>query len=273
MSPVKQRALQAGIPVCQPVTLKDSVAQAELAAWGADMLIVAAYGLILPPAVLAAPRLGGVNIHASLLPRWRGAAPIARALLAGDTTTGVTLMQMAAGLDTGDLLAQVPVPIHPDDTAALLHDRLALAGAELLLAQLPALLAGQVVATPQDAQAATYAAKLHKAEAQLDWQQSAALIARQVRAFNPWPVATTVLAGQTLRVWAAQVSHHPAQAAPGTVQAAGGDGIEVACGEGVLRLQQVQLPGKRVITAAELARQAVPGGGAWVGVRLGVHDA
>lgn len=268
-SPVKQCALQAGLPVRQPLTLKDPGVQAEFAAWQADALIVAAYGLILPLPVLQATRCGGINLHASLLPRWRGAAPIARAVWAGDAETGVTLMQMAEGLDTGDILAQATLPIDNAITAGQMQTRLAQLGAELLLTQLPALLVGQLMGHPQDAAAATYAAKLRKEEAELDWHRPAEQLARQIRALHPWPVASTSLAGQSLRIGAAYVSTAPAQAAPGTVQAVSREGLEVACGCGVLCLQQVQLPGKRMISAIDFARQPAPNGMDWVGTQLG----
>ncbi len=267
-SPVKQCALQAGVPVRQPVTLKDPAVWAEFAAWQADALIVAAYGLILPLPVLQATRRGGINLHASLLPRWRGAAPVARALQAGDVETGITLMQMAEGLDTGAILAQAALPIGPAVTAGTLQTQLAYLGAELLLAQLPALLEGRLAGQPQDEAQVTYAAKLRKDEAALDWMQPAEVLARQVRALYPWPVASTGLAGQILRVGAAQVGIALAQAAPGTVQALGPTGPEIACGQGVLCLQQVQLPGKRMIAATDLVRQPAPGGKGWVGLRL-----
>jgi methionyl-tRNA formyltransferase len=251
-SPVKQCALGHGLEVCQPPTLRDATAQQALAALDLDVMVVVAYGLLLPPPVLAAPRLGCINVHASLLPRWRGAAPIQRALLAGDTRTGVTIMQMEQGLDTGPMLAREILPIAADDTAATLHDRLAGLGARLLCATLPALARGEVAAEAQDAAAATYAAKLTKAEARLDWHANAAALDRQVRALLPWPVAETHLDGQPLRIWQA-APRAGAAGSPGRIVAAGPEGIDVACGAGLLRLQRVQLAGKRPVAAGDFA--------------------
>lgn len=264
-SPVKIQALAAGIPVYQPATLRDPAAQAELAALDPDLLIVAAYGLILPPAVLAIPRLGCVNIHASLLPRWRGAAPIQRAILAGDAETGVCLMQMEAGLDTGPVYVRAAMPMVRGMTGGELHDRLATLGAATLQAALPDLLAGRLAPEPQDDAGATYAAKLDKAEAELDWSRPAIDLERQVLAFNPYPVAQTRLAEFTLRVWRAVAEPEPSTAPPGTVLHEGPEGIVVAAGSGRLRLTEVQLPGGKPLTAAAFlnARQLA-------GRRLGV---
>lgn len=250
-SPVKQLAASAGLAVRQPDSLRDPQAQAELAALAPDLMVVVAYGLLLPQAVLDIPRLGCVNIHASLLPRWRGAAPIQRAILAGDTETGVGLMQMEKGLDTGPVLAEARCPIAPDDTASTLHDRLSELGARLLAGNLDALLAGQLTAAPQSEAGATYARKLDKAEAGIDWQQDAAAIDRQIRAFNPWPVAQTRLNGEVLRIHAARPVAASGEA--GRILEAGRDGITVACGQGGLRLTEIQLPGKRRTAAADLA--------------------
>jgi len=249
-SPVKQLALAHDLPVEQPTSLRDEQAQAHLADLRPDLMVVAAYGLILPKAVLETPRLGCINIHASLLPRWRGAAPIQRAILAGDRETGVTIMQMDEGLDTGAMLLKRALPIAEDDTAASLHDRLAVLGAEALMEALPGIMDGSLEAIPQNEAEATYAAKLDKAEARIDWQQPAEHIARQVRAFNPWPVAQAELDGQPLRIWEARAVDRPAQAEPGTVVAESAEGIDVAAGEGCLRITRLQLPGGKQLPAA-----------------------
>lgn len=263
-SPVKQRTLEAGLSVEQPVSLKPAGAAAALAALRPDVMVVVAYGLILPAAVLAVPRLGCINIHASLLPRWRGAAPIPRAILAGDTATGVSIMQMDTGLDTGPVLAEVVTPIGPRDTAARLHDRLAALGGETLLTVLEAVATGSAQARPQPAEGVTYAAKLDKREAALDWRKPATALARQVRAFNPWPVAETRLDGRQLRVWEAEAREGMADAPPGRILAAGAEGIDVATGAGVLRLLTVQRAGGRALDAATFGR-----GAALVGKVLG----
>ena len=251
-SPVKQLAVNHDIPVFQPGTLRAATVKAELAAMHPDLIIVVAYGLILPPAVLAMPRLGCVNVHASLLPRWRGAAPIQRAILAGDTETGVTLMQMEAGLDSGPVLASRACAIGATDTGGQLHDRLARLGARLLEDSLRALEQGSLPAQVQDEAQVTYAAKLDKREALIDWSRPATELGRQVRAFNPWPVAETRYAGKQLRVWeAGVVASAAADQVPGCVVQAGKQGIDVVCGSGVLRLQTLQLPGARPVSAAD----------------------
>ena len=262
-SPVKTLALEHGLEIRQPASLKPPEVQQELAALGIDLLVVVAYGLILPAAVLGLPRLGCINVHASLLPRWRGAAPIQRAIAAGDAETGIAIMQMDAGLDTGPVLAEVACPIAPDDTAGSLQDRLATLGPPLLLAVLDRLGQGMLPAQPQDDSRATYAAKIDKAEAAIDWREPAAVVARKVRAFNPVPVAHARLGGLALRVWSGQVSAYSGDAAPGTILSARREGILVACGEDAFWLREVQLEGRNRVTAAELrnsrAEQFAPG--------------
>jgi len=250
-SPLKICAEAAGIPVYQPVSLRDAAAQAELAALQPDLLIVAAYGLILPPEVLAIPRRGCINVHASLLPRWRGAAPIHRALMAGDVETGISIMRMEAGLDTGPVFTQATCPIPRGITGGTLHDGLATLGALLLRATLPELLAGRLIPQPQDETLATYAPKLSKADLELDWNRPALELERQVLAFNPYPVACTRLDESILRIWQAVADEaEPATAPPGTVLREEPSGIVVATGSGVLRLTEVQLPGGKPLPVA-----------------------
>lgn len=246
-SPVKQLALDHQIPVEQPLNFKQENSLEQLASYQADLMIVVAYGLLLPQAVLDTPRLGCINVHASLLPRWRGAAPIQRAILAGDNETGVGIMQMEAGLDTGPVLLEARCPIAASDNAQSLHDKLAALGATTLLESLKDIEHLLQQARPQDDSQMTYAAKLQKQEAVIDWQQPAAQLLRQVNAFNPWPVAQTQWRGDTLRIWQAEVSAESTQATPGTVIAVNKQGIDVACGDGSLRITQLQVPGKRAM--------------------------
>lgn len=257
-SPVKQLALTHGLPVYQPLNFKASTAdglaaQAELVALQPDLLIVAAYGLILPQAVLDMPRLGCLNIHASILPRWRGAAPIHRALLAGDSETGITIMQMNAGLDTGDMLRIVRTPILATDTSGRLHDRLAVLGGEAMLATLANLTADQAAAIKQDESQVSYAHKLSKAEGQIDWSQSAAVIDRQIRGLQPWPVAFCQHMGQTLRVWSAELIEGFSEQTAGTIIAVDKHGVTVICGDGqLLRLTSLQWAGGKALNNIQM---------------------
>ncbi|MEO7773172.1 MAG: methionyl-tRNA formyltransferase [Steroidobacteraceae bacterium] len=258
-SPVKQLATAHGIPLAQPASLRSEAERAALQVWQPDLLVVVAYGLILPAAALSVPRLGCVNIHASLLPRWRGAAPIQRAILAGDAHTGVTLMRMEQGLDTGPMLLSQTLPIGSAMIAGELHDALARLGARLLLEALPGIADGSLAPRAQPADGVTYAAKLDKAEAAIQWRGDAAQIERQVRAFNPWPVAQTLWQSEPLRIWRARVV--PANeldvsadgATPGTVLGIEGGALLVACGSGVLGITELQCPGRRVVSAVDFA--------------------
>ena len=251
-SPVKELALTHNLPVYQPASLRKEEAQAELAALGADLMVVVAYGLILPKVVLDAPRLGCINVHGSLLPRWRGAAPIQRAIWAGDAETGVTIMQMDEGLDTGPMLLKVSCPIAPDDTSASMYSKLAALGPQALLQALEQLAAGTLPSQRQDDSQANYAQKLSKEEARLDWTQPAAQLARSVRAFNPWPVSYLVVAEQSIKVWAAMALAEQHPVAPGTLLRADKEGIDVATADGTLRLLTLQPPGKKPMQAHEL---------------------
>ena len=259
-SPVKLRALELGIPVAQPQRLSLESEVAALRSWQPELLVVVAYGLLLPRAVLDLPRLGCLNIHASLLPRWRGAAPVQRAILAGDSVSGVTIMRLDAGLDTGPILAQRSVDIAATDTSAGLLQRLAPVGAGLLLEVIAALDAGTAVERAQPADGVTHAAKLGKGEARIDWSASAEHIARLVCACNPWPVAETTLHGEQLRIWeaaalpdATTVGLAAANPEPGTVLGMANKRLLVACGAGVLAVERLQCAGKRVVSAADFA--------------------
>lgn len=255
-SPVKKLALEHDLPVYQPQTLKDTDALAELAALNADIMVVVAYGLLLPQAVLDTPRLGCINVHASLLPRWRGAAPIQRAIEAGDSASGVTIMQMDAGLDTGTMLHEVRTPITEHTTGGDLHDRLAVQGASALMSVLDDLAQGRASATPQPTEGVTYATKLSKAEAELDFTQPAEELARKIRAFNPWPVAWCQLGDDRLRLLMASVeTGEHAPSLPGMLLEHGEDHLRIACGaEGreVLCISSAQLPGGKAMAVRDL---------------------
>ena len=248
-SPVKRAAAAAGVPVLQPETLRDAQVLDRLRALAADAFIVAAYGLLLPQAALDLPPHGCVNVHASLLPRWRGAAPIQRALLAGDARTGISLMRMVRALDAGPVYSRHALDIAPADTGGTLHDRLAALGGDALRERLPAILAGSLSPEAQDEAGVTYAPKLDKAEARIDWRDPAAAIERRVRAFNPWPVAETSLDDVRIRIWQARALAMAHDAPPGTVLDAPA-ALRVATGDGVLEIDELQWPGRRPLAAA-----------------------
>jgi methionyl-tRNA formyltransferase len=247
-SPVKQLAVKHGLAVGQPPSLKEPQAQQEIAAVGADVMVVAAYGLILPKSVLVIPRFGCLNIHASLLPRWRGAAPIQRAILAGDRETGITIMQMDEGLDTGDMLLERSSPIAVDDTAQSLHDKLAIQGADAIVAALDKLARGELTPKRQDNTQATYAAKLTKEEGRLDWRRSAADLSLSVRAYSPFPVAHASFKGEVWRIW--QAKPEMGRGNPGEILRADKQGVLVACGEDALLLTEIQKAGSKRMSAA-----------------------
>ncbi len=259
-TPVKARAVELGLEIETPVTLRTPEALRLLAQWRLDALVVVAYGLLIPADMLRIPRHGAFNIHASLLPRWRGAAPIQRCLLAADAMTGISIMQMDAGLDTGPVCMQKRIDVEARETGASLHDKLAVLGAHAIVECMNALERGDLTCVPQSAEGAIYASKLSKAEAEIDWRESASQIDRQVRAFNPAPIASTHLAGRPLRVFESQladagkkISEAPARALPGTVLAHDAQGLRVACGEGWIELTQVQWAGGKRMHARELA--------------------
>ncbi|RUO35871.1 methionyl-tRNA formyltransferase [Aliidiomarina sanyensis] len=251
-SAVKELALKHDVPVEQPESLKSAEAQAQLAAYQADIMVVVAYGLLLPKAVLDTPRLGCVNVHGSLLPRWRGAAPIQRAIWAGDLETGVTIMQMDEGLDTGPMLAKAHLLICKTDTSASLYEKLARLGPPTLIETLRAMNTGDIRAVPQEDKQATYAKKLTKAEGEIDWHESAAFLERCVRAFNPWPGSSFLFHGEPIKVWASTVLEHPKEAPPGTILRADKHGILIKCGDKALNLERLQPPGKKPMSAADL---------------------
>ncbi|MCL1079300.1 methionyl-tRNA formyltransferase [Parashewanella spongiae] len=251
-SPVKQLAVQHDIAVFQPASLKKEEAQQELAQLDADLMVVVAYGLILPQIVLDTPKLGCINVHGSILPRWRGAAPIQRAIWAGDAATGVTIMQMDLGLDTGDMLLKTHLEIQPEDTSASLYEKLAEQGPDALIEAVDGLSAGTLTAEKQDDTLANYAAKLSKEEAEIDWNKSAKQLWQEVRAFNPWPISHFKHQQQTIKIWQAEVLSTRVEQTPGTIISANKNGIDVATSDGVIRLLSLQLPGKKPFSCADM---------------------
>lgn len=249
-SPIKELALEHHIPIYQPVSFKDEVEQQRFASHHADIMVVVAYGLLLPVAVLQAPTYGCINVHASLLPRFRGAAPIQRAILAGDEKTGITIMQMDKGLDTGDMLYKIECPIYPEDTSAILHDRLALLGAEALLKTIENL--DTITPEKQQNELATYAHKISKEEAMLDWKCSAVELNRKIRGFNPWPVAQTHYEETVLRIFQTEILSKKSDKIPGEILQISKEGIDVATGDGVLRLLKIQLPGGKSLPVMDI---------------------
>ncbi len=252
--PVKTAAEQAGLRVMQPDSLRESLVQAELKALTADLLVVAAYGQLLPPEVLCIPRVACVNLHGSLLPRWRGASPIQTAILSGDSETGVSLMQMDTGLDTGPVYATVTTPIRADDTGGSMHDRLAQLGADLMMRHIDSILDKSLHPELQPEAGVSHAPRIVKADGWIDWQQSAVDIDRRIRAFNPWPVAQTTLAGEQLRCWMSALGRQPDSAKrPGTVLGIGDNALQVQTGDGVLLLESLQLPGRKPVSGRQFA--------------------
>lgn len=251
--PVKTAAEAAGLEVLQPEHLGESLLQARLKALTLDLIVVAAYGQILPPEVLAIPRVACLNLHASLLPRWRGASPIQSALLAGDAETGICLMQMERGLDTGPVYSRVTTGIEPTDTGGSLHDRLAALGAELLMRDVDAILNGSLQPEPQPDAGVTHAPLIKKADGLIDWDQSAREIDCRIRAMNPWPVAYTQLGNDTVRCWMSSLADDEAGLPPGTVSGVDADGLLVHTGDGLLRLERLQLPGRKPVSGREFA--------------------
>lgn len=251
-SPVKQMAEQHGLSVFQPLNFKEQADRDELASLEADVMVVVAYGLLLPQSVLDIPKYGCINVHASLLPRWRGAAPIQRCIEAGDTETGVTIMQMDKGLDTGDMLLKTQLTLAADETGGSLHDRLLEQGGPALLEVLSAMASGSLNPVVQPEQGVTYAHKFGKADSEIDWSESVDSIDRKVRAYNPFPVAHCLWQGQSLRVWEAERICKPAEAQAGDIVAVSAEGIEVACGEGRFLLKVIQLPGKKALSVADV---------------------
>jgi len=252
LSPVKRLAVTRGVEISQPANLDDDRVVEQLRHWLPDVMVVAAYGLILPQKVLGIPRFGAINVHASLLPRWRGAAPIQRALLAGDEVTGISIMRMEAGLDTGPVLLQEAVPISEEDTAGTLHDRLAVLGSKLVVQVLDRLALGEFKGTPQPAEGVTYAAKIEKREARIDWRESAKAVCRRVRAFNPYPGASARARGVELKIWACSAA--AGRGEPGSVLRAGHDGLVVACGDGAALVTELQRPGGKRLAVADFLR-------------------
>ena len=250
-SAVKQIALEHDIPVCQPESLKSEEALTELATWNADLMIVVAYGLLLPKTALDTPKHGCINVHGSILPKWRGAAPIQRAVLEGDPETGVTIMQMDVGLDTGDILLIETCPITSADTSGSVYEKLQELGPPALVSAVEQIAAGTLAAVPQDDELATYAHKLTKDEAKIDWQEPAQVIERKIRGYQPWPVAHTQFAGNPIKVWQAPVEDNGSNSAPGTVLSADKLGIRIQCGEGVINIQSLQPQGKKAMTATD----------------------